>query len=777
MDIGALWVPLNVGALLFEFLEVSGGATIPGFDIPLGLPMVGWMAIAATSAPLYAFLAYRFQLVLLVHGAAIAVGATLLTGLAALGTPIEWQLTAVIISSPAYLWTARFLRRHNLVELEAHLFWLTQVSVLALLAVVIGRVAGVGGDQLAVTVAVWAAALVYGGSYWLYRHLLFESLSAIGLPLALFLTLSLHLPELPLAWYNTMLVAAAASYILAGKYLRKSPLWSLSAESEQSIAGVRVDPLYAVGLSMTIAAAVWPVASAPSATISLYALVVAYGASARLFEQRVMAYLAAVLLFAPFGLTILWLDVPPHWRAMMFAPLAVACLLVAEIEAIRHGERRLPIRRLLSVALPIRSMYAQPLWFAGYAATIVAIILGAADLLRVDNIRETWVFVGAGNPAPWTYLAVVGVYAASAYLRRTSLFVHLAAWLFLPFAMLLAEQGFYPGITFETADYGLLLGGMSVGYLALGLALDRIRGHYSKPLYLIGYGLTVVGMFMTIEVKEFNLAMVGMSTAIYAASAYLVHRGGHHAFRWLIDDSFPSGTGLSSRIAMGAFLYLASGLFPVVVLLSVSFWDPAVAWYGLALTLVGAGYLLIAEMFRGGDPVYRYHWYVAGLGMSVVGPLVTLGDSTCRYAAQLPYRRLAFFGVTRNWDCQRLSCGSRARNMLPSLARALPQRPFHTLSSHCPRRTRGFYEGIMLASRQLTRSARTIRAAGNSASSRGMRSSIAAPRPGWVRPCSAGFEKVEDEAGESRTGSGVATIAGVGVGVGAGVGEGGAVAV
>ena len=184
--------------------------------------------------------------------------------------------------------------------------------------------------------------------------------------------------------------------------------------------------------------------------------------------------------------------------------------------------------------------------------------------------------------------------------------------------------------------------------MALGLALDRIRGHYSN---LIGYGLTVVGMFMTIEVKEFNLAMVGMSTAIYAASAYLVHRGGHHAFRWLIDDSFPSGTGLGSRIAMGAFLYVASGLFPVVVLLSVSFWDPAVAWYGLALTLVGAGYLLIAGMFRGGDPVYRYHWYVAGLGMSVVGPLVTLGDptlrivsmaiSTCRYAASAVVTRRA----------------------------------------------------------------------------------------------------------------------------------------
>ena len=83
----------------------------------------------------------------------------------------------------------------------------------------------------------------------------------------------------------------------------------------------------------------------------------------------------------------------------------------------------------------------------------------------------------------------------------------------------------------------------------------------------------------------------------------------------------------------------------------------------------------------------------------------------------------------------------------------------------------------MLASRQVTHSARTIRAPGNSASQPWNEVLDCSPRPGWVRPCSSGFEKVEDEAGESRTGSGVATIAGVGVGVGAGIGEGGAVAV
>ena len=65
-------------------------------------------------------------------------------------------------------------------------------------------------------------------------------------------------------------------------------------------------------------------------------------------------------------------------------------------------------------------------------------------------------------------------------------------------------------------------------------------------------------------------------------------------------------------------------------------------------------------------------------------------------SAQLLSRRLAFFGVTRNWDCQRLSCGSRIRNILPSLGQAQRPRPFITLSPPCPRLARGFYEQIKI---------------------------------------------------------------------------------
>ena len=67
-----------------------------------------------------------------------------------------------------------------------------------------------------------------------------------------------------------------------------------------------------------------------------------------------------------------------------------------------------------------------------------------------------------------------------------------------------------------------------------------------------------------------------------------------------------------------------------------------------------------------------------------------------KISAQLLSRRLAFFGVTRNWDCQRLSCGSRIRNILPSLGQAQRPRPFITLSPPCPRLARGFYEQIKI---------------------------------------------------------------------------------
>ena len=72
-----------------------------------------------------------------------------------------------------------------------------------------------------------------------------------------------------------------------------------------------------------------------------------------------------------------------------------------------------------------------------------------------------------------------------------------------------------------------------------------------------------------------------------------------------------------------------------------------------------------------------------------------LSASFRKTSAQLLSRRLAFFGVTRNWDCQRLSC-ARIRNILPSLGQAQRPRPFITLSPPCPRLARGFYEQIKL---------------------------------------------------------------------------------
>ena len=631
MDIGVLWLPLNVGALLFEFMDISGDKEIPGLGVPLGLPLVGWMIIAATSTPVYAYLAYRFRLILMTYGAVIGAGATVMTALAASGVPLEWQLMPLVALASGFVWIASALRRSQAADMEPHVFWVAQAAVPALLGTVIGWVAADDGSRGAVTATAWAAVVFYGLSFRYYRHVAFEYLVAIGLPVAGFLTLAMHLDQLPLEWYNLILVGVAAAYVAYGRYVRKTPLLLRTGKSVIPALGVGFDPLYIVGAAMTVAAVAWPLATVPSATVSLYALVIVYGTAARVFNDRYMAYLSVALLFAPFALTILWAEVGMHWRAMWFALLGAGLLTTAEMEAFRSGDNKTLLVRLVDFPAKVKSLFAGPLFVVGYAAAAVALVFGAVDLLSSDN-NGAWVFEGA-DPAPWTYAIVAGVLALSAYLRRTSIFVHVAVWVVLAFALLLADRGFYAGWDLAPADFGLVLGIVAFGYLALAFALDRVEGHYSKPLYMVGYLLTVAAMFLTIEVKELNITMVGMSTAVYATSGYLVHRGGHPAFRWLVDRLFQQSWEMDKRIANGAFLSLATGLFPAVVLLAVSFADPSVAWYGLTAALIAVAYVGIAESLARSEPLYRYQWYAFGLALSVAGPLITLDDPTLRVAS------------------------------------------------------------------------------------------------------------------------------------------------
>ena len=59
-------------------------------------------------------------------------------------------------------------------------------------------------------------------------------------------------------------------------------------------------------------------------------------------------------------------------------------------------------------------------------------------------------------------------------------------------------------------------------------------------------------------------------------------------------------------------------------------------------------------------------------------------------SAQLLSRRLAFFGVTRNWDCQRLSCGSRIRNILPLPRPGAAPTTFYYIIPTLPQAGEGF---------------------------------------------------------------------------------------
>ncbi|MFQ5811721.1 MAG: HEAT repeat domain-containing protein [Anaerolineae bacterium] len=425
LSIGALWVPLIVGHVVYKFIPAEGKHLLPGIDVALDLPIQGWFIIVAIGIPAYALLAYRFRLTPMVYVTGLALGAALTIMLAWAGLSPAWQRAAVMALGPLYLWGAHRLRRRGLTELGTGLFWMTHLGIPAIFVALLSRVLAspvvTNDDILPLAFAAWSATALYGLSLFLYRNLLFEYLAALGLPLSLFFTLWWTTPQLPLAWYGPMMAGIAGGYIVFGHFVRKSPLWSWTRSSEGEASGIHIDPMYVVGYALTVVAAIWsPIWDAGaevSRLVTLYTLVGVYGASAYLLRPRAwfFEYLAAGLLPLVFSFTLQTTTLPREWYGLAFASLGGAYILFGRL-----------LRPQVIAALDRRGRgwyLLQPYYLVGYALTLVAALWfpiwdAGAEVSRIA-----------------TLYTLVAIYGASTYLLRPRawFFEYLAAGL-LPLA-------------------------------------------------------------------------------------------------------------------------------------------------------------------------------------------------------------------------------------------------------------------------------------------------------------------------------------------------------
>jgi hypothetical protein len=135
--------------------------------------------------------------------------------------------------------------------------------------------------------------------------------------------------------------------------------------------------------------------------------------------------------------------------------------------------------------------------------------------------------------------------------------------------------------------------------------------------------------------RALNVQVVGLSILVYAGSAWLVHTGRHPTFAALVRRIVGDVDSGVARHASNLFMYLACWLLPAWVLLAMSLgWPPpAVADYGLALSLLAPIFVAVGFWIRRVSAEYRSPWYLGGYALSVIGPLVATADAGHRIVA------------------------------------------------------------------------------------------------------------------------------------------------
>jgi hypothetical protein len=560
------------------------------------------------------------------------------------GIPIEWGVCALAVMAMAYLLLASRLEKDWPV-LSWALFWGAQITIpLAMLSLLIAkffpdlweasaRVHASASFEYAAGTTWWLGVAFYLLAARLYRERRFEYAAAWLIPFAYLFTMT----KMPWSssWYGLSLAALAGVYIVAERYM----LASRDVQPDEPDALRRLAiyvasrPVYQVGLALTVAAAAWPFATRMSLTATLFTLAIDYSIAAIVLRQRAWAYVSIGLLPVSYGLALWEIGVDANVRPLAWSLLSLGFLAGAEALARRSNEER---RGLLETLIGLghwRSRFASPTFLAGYAAGVVALAL-AGDLWwqspAIMGVRDL------ATPVTLALFAVAATYVLSSATRRTSIFLYPATWILLVAVTSAAYVIFRQvGLTLSGSDWARLLAVLGVVYVAAAVVVDRVRGHYAKPLYLTGYAVALAAIPLSALDRAVNVEVIGGDVLLLAWSAWRVHLDRHPSYMWVVEHVFRDSRTTASRVARSLFLYACVWLFPVWLLLALSLLQPAPgpAQNGIALTLLAPAYAALGLLFRRVDSDYRKPWYIAGYALSGVGPLVALADPTLFMAA------------------------------------------------------------------------------------------------------------------------------------------------
>jgi hypothetical protein len=402
-----------------------------------------------------------------------------------------------------------------------------------------------------------AGLMVYSTHY--FRSPIFSWAAAVIFPIAYGQTLTLF--KVPseynaVAWVGLAVGYMAVERLINRKEASEKGLWYRLFRLPL---GVGVATLTAIGLALTIGGTFaiffgvegeghFPLILAQTLAVGLTAI------ATYLYRNRWLLYISAGLSFFPY--TLAWMGYGPAltssqyswvWMGLSLVLFAVGFSLDRSKERYAHGPY------LVGYTLGAFALA----WSTGDRHTHLYtlgtfLLLSAISQVVVHRARHHSFedFIGFIWRTPGT--------VAQRIARTAFLFV-----IAIGFPIWLTQLLTYHEVSL--AWKGLALALTAPLYIALGLALKRVKSEYTWPFYGVGYLLTAIGAMVAFDDPLLAIYVLALDTVVYAVSAIIFRQP--------------------------FWLYLSNVLLPVIVLLTLNYNEVLIApWVASIFMALAFGY-------------------------------------------------------------------------------------------------------------------------------------------------------------------------------------------
>jgi len=277
VTIGGIWTLFSTGVAVYEFVGPLGERMIPGIELPIDLPLYGWLIISSVSVPVWAALTYRYKGHLLMQGTIGLFGTSCCLAVASMGANWQWSISLLTVLASIIFVIWKRLVTTSYREVAAPLFWSAHiVAAVPTFAIIVSWSAGGPGYPVSAAIA---ALAFFSWIALRFTNFLWYQYAAVILPIPALLIYIAEVGVISPAYFDTIIVGLAALYLIGGTRLK---IYASSAVLNKWRV---LQPYNVVAASLLLLAMFWPEVETWSRSASMLAATVITSTMAYMWKR------------------------------------------------------------------------------------------------------------------------------------------------------------------------------------------------------------------------------------------------------------------------------------------------------------------------------------------------------------------------------------------------------------------------------------------------------------------------------------------------------------